>query len=147
MNSEKAAKSYFSDARLIFHEASDSQEAGHYHRTVRKCQESVELALKGLLRLVGVEYPRSHRISGVLTHLQLSEVATADLARAAEICDNLADDREPSFYGTDEETPEERYDRNDGDRALADCEFVIHLVHDFFEKFEEAKEAKSRESD
>ena len=139
MNTEKAAKSYFSEARLIFQEARGSQEAGHYHRTVRKCQESVELALKGWLRLIGVEYPRSHRISGVLTRLQLDEVEPADLTRAAEICDHLADDREPSFYGTEEGTPEEMYDSDDGEQALTDCEFVIHFVHDFFQKFEEKK--------
>ncbi|MBD3157888.1 MAG: HEPN domain-containing protein [Candidatus Lokiarchaeota archaeon] len=34
--------------------------------TVRYCQECVELGLKGILRLRGVEYPKKHDISTVL---------------------------------------------------------------------------------
>lgn len=51
MKSVDIARSYIKDARIIFEESEESFKKGRYHRTARKCQESVELALKGLLRL------------------------------------------------------------------------------------------------
>lgn len=56
MKNVDIAKAYIKDAEIILEEARESFQKGYYHRTVRKCQESVELALKGLLRLKGIEY-------------------------------------------------------------------------------------------
>lgn len=57
MNSFEEGRAYVDDASIILAEAEESLGKGHFHRAVRKCQESVELALKGLLRMYGVEYP------------------------------------------------------------------------------------------
>jgi len=48
------AKGYIDDAKIILEEAQESFSNGHHHRVIRKCQECVELSLKGLLRLKGV---------------------------------------------------------------------------------------------
>ncbi|NUO09849.1 MAG: HEPN domain-containing protein [Candidatus Brocadia sp.] len=66
MRSDRIGIAYIKDARTIAKEAKESLNKNHYHRTVRKCQESVELALKGLLRFVGIEYPKSHRVGATL---------------------------------------------------------------------------------
>jgi HEPN domain-containing protein len=44
------AKAYVKDAGIILEEAEESLKKQHYHKTARKCQESVELALKGLFK-------------------------------------------------------------------------------------------------
>lgn len=66
MRSDRVGLAYIKDAKTILEEARKSLNKGHYHRTVRKCQEAVELALKGLLRFVGIEYPKSHRVGAIL---------------------------------------------------------------------------------
>lgn len=48
------AKGYIEDAEIILAEAQESFNNSHYHRVIRKCQESVELSLKGLMRLKGI---------------------------------------------------------------------------------------------
>ena len=50
------AKSYMEDALFSLTEAKNALVKGKYHRTVRRVQESVELSLKALLRLIGIEY-------------------------------------------------------------------------------------------
>lgn len=47
MTNRELGRAYIEDARIILAEAEDSIKQGHYHRVVRKCQESVEMALKG----------------------------------------------------------------------------------------------------
>ncbi|HEB31078.1 MAG TPA: HEPN domain-containing protein [Spirochaetes bacterium] len=71
MNNISNGKSYIEGAKIIFSEAIESLKRGHYHRTIRKCQEAVELGVKGLLRIVGVEYPKSHRVGKVLVNSPL----------------------------------------------------------------------------
>ncbi|OQY98067.1 MAG: hypothetical protein B6D35_13195 [Candidatus Brocadia sp. UTAMX2] len=44
MRSDRIGHAYIKDARTIAEEAKESLNKKHYHRTVRKCQESVELA-------------------------------------------------------------------------------------------------------
>lgn len=56
MRSDRLCYAYIKDAKTISEEARESLSKGHYHRTVRKCQKAVELAIKGLLRFVGIEY-------------------------------------------------------------------------------------------
>ena len=58
MTNRDFGRAYIKDARLILAEAETSLEQGHFHRTVRKCQESVEMALKGLLRMAGMNIRR-----------------------------------------------------------------------------------------
>lgn len=53
MTNREFGRAYIEDARVILAEADASLEQGHFHRIVRKCQESVEMALKGLLRVRG----------------------------------------------------------------------------------------------
>jgi len=44
--------------RILFSDGYKALEDGSYNLTVRRAQESVELVLKGLLRIIGIEYPR-----------------------------------------------------------------------------------------
>ena len=66
MNTEAMARAYIEDAEYSFSEAKVAFEKGIYHRAVRRAQECIELSLKAILRLVGIEYPRQHDVSIVL---------------------------------------------------------------------------------
>ncbi|MCX7430524.1 MAG: HEPN domain-containing protein [Planctomycetia bacterium] len=71
---------------------------------VRESQEVVELALKGLLRAVGIEPPRIHDVSDVLM---------ADLDMLAAGSRTLRRDRELAFYGAEDLTPSGFYTQED----------------------------------
>jgi HEPN domain-containing protein len=130
MKNIDTAKAYIKDAVIILNESEDSFRDGHYHRTIRKCQEAVELALKGLLRLQGIEYPKSHKIGKVLIGALNNEVDNNFLQRAVNLSDLLADIREPSFYGSNEGLASDLFDREDAEDILKEARFVINFVND-----------------
>ncbi len=130
MRSDRIGHAYIKDARTIAEEAKESLNKKHYHRTVRKCQESVELALKGLLRFVGIEYPKSHRVGVILIESSLKDVVpTGVLKRVAEISDELAREREAAFYGTEEGPAEELFTEADAREALGMVEYVFDFIN------------------
>lgn len=122
------AKAYIKDAVIILKESENSFKERHYHRTIRKCQESVELALKGLLRLKGIEYPKSHKIGKVLIEVLKGEVDNNFLQQAANLSDQLADLREPSFYGSEDARAEEIFDEEDTKEILENAAYVVNFV-------------------
>lgn len=63
---KKLAENYLSDAASILDEARSAEEKGLHHRAIRRSQESFELALKSILRAVGIEYPKEHDVSDAL---------------------------------------------------------------------------------
>ncbi len=136
MRSDRIGLAYIKDARIIADEAKESFDRGHYHRTVRKCQESVELALKGLLRLVGMEYPKSHRVGVVLLESSLKvEVPEDILKKVAAISDELAAEREISFYGSEEGTAEELFPPEDAKAALEMAGFTMNFIEELLRKY------------
>ncbi|MGQ3684154.1 MAG: HEPN domain-containing protein [Candidatus Loosdrechtia sp.] len=131
MRSDRIGYAYIKDAKTIAEEARESLNKRHYHRTVRKCQEAVELGLKGLLRFVGIEYPKSRRVGAVLLESSLKDAVPMDvLKRVAELSDELAREREPAFYGTEEGTAEELFTESDAREAMG----MVEYVFDFIEK-------------
>ncbi len=97
---------------------------------VRESQEVVELALKGLLRAVGVEPPRVHDVSDVLIAEQarLPEDVRAALDRLTQISRDLRRDRELALYGADDLTPSDFYRRADATRARDAAREVVRVV-------------------
>ncbi len=120
MRNDRLVKAALADAEIILEEARESLARGHHHRVVRKCQEATELAVKGLFRYLGLEYPKSH-VLGRLLRRELRRFglfAGEELARMATVCDRLAFDREPSFYGAPDGTPAaELFDEEDAAEA------------------------------
>ncbi len=97
---------------------------------VRESQETVELALKGLLRACGVDPPRVHDVAGVLEaeRDRLPATLIPDLPRLAAASRALRRDRELAFYGAEDLTPSEFYRREDADEARAAARFVVESV-------------------
>ena len=104
--------------------------AGSWADVVRECQEAVELALKGLLRYVGIEPPRVHDVSEVLLadRDRLPEPLQAEVGRLADISKDLRRDRELAFYGAEDLTPSGFYSREDAIDARDKARHVVALV-------------------
>lgn len=101
---------------------------------VREAQETVELALKALLRLINVEAPRLHDVGDVLIEERerLPEAVRAEVEGLAEISRRLRRDRELAFYGSEDLTPSEFYKEADARRARDDTRTVVAVVERAF---------------
>lgn len=112
-------------ARFI---APGAQEKRAWHIVVREGQECVELALKGLLRAIGLEPPKLHDIGPfLLKHREriLRGHARLDLEKLARISHWLRRERERSFDGDVDFIPEGQYTREVAERAISDTIFAV----------------------
>lgn len=68
---------------------------------MREAQELVELALKGMLRAVGVEPPKFHDVGALLLEHRerFTDEVRGHLDRLAAVSKQLRREREPAFYG------------------------------------------------
>jgi len=97
---------------------------------VRESQETLELALKGLLRRFGIEPPRVHDVSDVLLAEQhrLPAALRPEVERLARHSRTLRRDRELAFYGAEDLTPSEFYSEEDATGAREAARLVVTLV-------------------
>lgn len=102
---------------------------------VREAQELVELALKAMLREVGVDPPKWHDVGPILSEqAQLFPDATrALLPELARISKWLRKEREFSFYGDIDFIPTEQYSEEDAARAAADALYVLAAARELIE--------------
>lgn len=101
MTNHTLAQSYLikSTKRLRILDVLMEEEA--YSDVVREAQEIVELALKGMLRQIGVEPPKQHDVGGLLLEYRdrLPPAAEKKADRLARISKWLRKEREFAFYG------------------------------------------------
>ncbi len=120
MTNTSLAKSYLVKARHRLKVLDVLMGDGAFSDVVREAQEVVELALKGMLRHVGVEPPKWHDVGQLLEeHRARFEPAVGPaLPRLAEASGWLRKEREFAFYGDIDFIPTERYSRADAARAI-----------------------------
>ena len=97
---------------------------------VREAQEIVELALKGMLRHVGIEPPKWHDVGQLLREyrIRFPDPVSAQVDRLAEISAWLRKEREFSFYGDIDFILTEQYHRDDAMRGIEDARFVVSIA-------------------
>lgn len=98
---------------LIQHEA--------YSDVVRESQEIVELALKGILRGVGIDPPKWHDVSDILLEHRdkVPVLSDSELQLLSKASKSLRKEREFSFYGDVDFVPTEQYGPEEGQEAFA----------------------------
>lgn len=142
MTNEEMARGAFIRARRVLQEAEGHYEEEAWNLVVRRCQEAVELALKGALRFVGLEVPRVHDVGVFLKrHRKRFQGRIMDeVDRLASISRRLWREREISFYGNEEMgiPAEELYTQQDADDALRDARFVVEVCRAFMEGIDTA---------
>ena len=132
MTNQEAAEYSLKRAQVILGEAEHLKAQEAWNLVVRRCQEAVELALKGALLWTGINVPRIHDVGGILR--QHDERFPADFRQArpslASISRSLRVERETSFYGDEEGglPPEVLYVEADANEALEKARFVLMHV-------------------
>ncbi|HAM55319.1 MAG TPA: DNA-binding protein [Elusimicrobia bacterium] len=130
MTSRELAASYLVKARARLKALAVLRDERAHSDVVREAQELVELALKGMLRVVGIEPPKFHDVGGLLVEheAKFAPPVRAGLRRAAEISGRLRRERELAFYGDIDFIPTQRYSASDGARAYEDAAWVVTLA-------------------
>lgn len=109
---------------------------------VRLSQECVELCLKSALKLVGIEYPKIHDVSPVLEGVpdRFPSWFTDQLGFLSQASASLAEKREPSFYGSEEEllAPEDLITEEEGRDAVSKATKTYELCSKLLRAFKEA---------
>jgi HEPN domain-containing protein len=130
VTSDSLARSYLLKAQKRLKALAVLRDEDAHSDVVREAQELVELALKGVLRAIGVEPPKFHDVGGLLLEHRdkLSPEARVDAPRAAEISKRLRRERELAFYGDIDFIPTEEYSADDGRRAYDEAAWVLDLA-------------------
>ena len=130
MTNQSLARSYLLKAQKRLKALAVLRDERAHSDVVREAQELTELALKGMLRAVGIEPPKFHDVGGLLLEHQakFSKAARGHLARAAQISKRLRRERELAFYGDIDFLPTEEYSAADAKRAYGDAAWVLTLA-------------------
>lgn len=130
MTNETLARSYLVKAksRLRVLELLRAEQA--FSDVVREAQETVELALKGMLRRIGVEPPKLHDVGSLLLEFadRFPDAVRDELPALAEISKWLRKEREFAFYGDVDFIPTEEYTEADANRAIRDAKQVVDVA-------------------
>jgi HEPN domain-containing protein len=130
VTNQSLAQSYLAKAEKRLKALAVLRAEGANSDVVREAQELVELALKGMLRAIGVEPPKYHDVGGLLLEHRgkIAPEVREGLARAAEISKRLRKERELAFYGDIDFIPTEEYTSEDAGRAFTEAEWIVTLA-------------------
>lgn len=134
----KIARSYIKQAGARLNDAHDAYEEENYPYAVRLSQECVELSLKAVLKVVGIEYPKVHDVSDVFPSVtqRFPEWFQAELDYLSESSKILVKKRELSFYGGEDAflSPDEVIGEADAKDAVERAEKAYNLCKKLIEE-------------
>ncbi|MGC8831775.1 MAG: HEPN domain-containing protein [Thermoproteota archaeon] len=127
----KIAQSYLKQAGARLNDAKDAYRESNHPYAVRLSQECVELSLKAVLKAVGIEYPKVHDVSDVLSSVEqrFPEWFQKELPHLSESSKILVKKRETSFYGGEDAflSPDEVIGEEDAKDAVERAEKAFTL--------------------
>ena len=130
MTNESLGRSYLRKANDRLKVLDLLLKEGGYSDVVREAQELVELALKGMVRAIGIEPPKLHDVGALL--LQHRDRFAPDVQKTldtlAGISKELRKDRELAFYGDIDFIPTEEYSVEEAKRAREGAGKVLEIA-------------------
>jgi len=125
MTNLERGKKLINESEELLKEAKRAYQSSQYNIAVRRAQETVELALKGLLIILGIEYPKIHDV-GTVFYEQVKakgvKIEEKDLEKIKFISSQLTKEREASFY------MEKDYIKEEAEEASEGAEFVFSQI-------------------
>ena len=111
MKNDSLAKDYLKRAQNRLFAVETLIQHQSWPDVVRESQEIIELALKALLRIVGIEPPRIHDVSTVLIENRglIEKYINTKVDPLVDASKELRRDRELAFYGSEDLTPSDFY--------------------------------------
>lgn len=105
MINTEMAKDYMHRAERCLKEARLALDEKDPPSAIRRSQEALELITKAYLRLIGIEYPKTHDVSDILLEHRdkLPPELKNNIKDLAKLISELASIRGPAFYGYERE--------------------------------------------
>lgn len=130
MTNTSLAQSYLVKARARLRILPVLAEQAAWSDVIRESQEIVELALKGMLRQIGVEPPKWHDVGGMIEQYRdrLPPPVASQAGELARVSARLRKEREFSFYGDIDFIPTEQYSEADAVRAIQDAHTTVQAA-------------------
>jgi HEPN domain-containing protein len=130
MTNSSLAISYLEKATMRLSLLPILKEKGAHSDVVREAQEIVELALKGMLRQVGLEPPKWHDVGSILVANagRFDSRVSERIPILAEASEWLRAERELSFCGDVDFIPTEEYGPKEGLRAAAAARLAVQTA-------------------
>ncbi len=130
MTNTTLGQSYLIKARARLRILPVLAEQAAWSDVIREAQEIVELALKGILRQIGIEPPKWHDVGGMIEQYRdrLPPSVASRSSELARISARLRKEREFSFYGDIDFIPTEQYTEDDATRAIDDAHAVVQAT-------------------
>lgn len=130
MTNVSLAQSYLVKARKRLKALDVLVKEDAHSDVIREAQEIVELALKGMLRQIGVEPPKQHDVGGLIVEFRdrFPAAVNREAERLADISKWLRKEREFAFYGDIDFIPTAEYTNVDARRARDDARFVVRMA-------------------
>ena len=139
MRMDLLAKDYLERARNRVIDATSALARGAYPEVVRYSQECVELSLKAVLRIVGIEYPKVHDVGDILEFHsdRFPEWFKTHILELKRISMDLSQKRGISLYGIERlgKPPSEIFGEKDAKKALNEAKYVYETCYRFFKDF------------
>ncbi len=143
MKTDKMALDYLNRARSRLIDAESAFKRGDYPETVRYSQEAVELSLKSVLRIIGVEYPKVHDVGDIIYIYKdkYPKWFRKELDYIRKVSRESALKRAPAMYGLElsGKTPSELFNTDDAEDALNSGKHIYELSKKFIEEYIEKK--------
>lgn len=128
MTNHERAASIFRGAEWSYHDMERALAEKEWNIAVRRAQEVVELALKGLLALMGVDYPKEHDPADVFARAVHERGLAVEEKTVEEIrvfSARLAHRRAPAFYF------EIRVEEQEARQAAKDAAHMLELAQEW----------------
>ncbi len=130
MTNKEEGRELINQAERIFErDVGSALKDRDYNLVIRRAQEAVELALKGALKILGIEYPKVHDVGDIFA----KRVKEKGVGIKDDVCDKirkislwLSETREPSFYF------ERIFTKEDALKAQKDAGFVVNKIREIF---------------
>lgn len=96
-----------------------------WNKVIRRAQESFELYLKGVMKIIGIEVPKIHDVGRVFVeglkkrNISVSEDTTEKIIYFSSL---LSEKRAPAFYR------EEEYRKEDAEEAIEILKFISNFI-------------------
>lgn len=125
MTNFKSGERLLKEAKKIFKEIILAEKGRDFNLAIRRSQEVVELCLKGLLKMMAIDYPKVHDVGGVFEEAiekRKIKIAKKTIKNILKISTELAKKRAPTFYY------EEEYDQKEAKKAEKEAFWILKFA-------------------
>jgi len=123
MNNFGRGKKLIDEAKDCYLDLSEAYKRKSWNLVIRRAQEVVELCLKGILKMMGIEYPKIHDVGELFARVvrgKIIDIEEEKIKKIKETSANLSRERSRAFY------MERDFNKSEAEKAKEDAEKILN---------------------